>query len=144
MAGPHGILNGTEIKIYIDNALVAYATSGSLNISMDTRESTGLLSQAWKNIVEGDRSWSVDLDGMYAWETDAGGSIYNADWLFDTYLGSRREFTIVFGTKDNESGDVKYSGKGFLTSLSMSGSTEDSATFSASFEGNGELTLTEY
>lgn len=144
MAGPHGILNGTEIKIYVNGTLVAYATSGSLSVSMDTRETTGLYSQAWKTIVEGDRSWSVDLDGMYAWETDGGASPKNADWLFKNHLKSRTIFSIVFGTRDNQSGDVKYSGQAFLTSLSMSGGIEDSATFSASFEGNGELTQTEY
>ena len=144
MAGPHGILNGTEIKIYTNSQLVAYATSGSLDISMDTRETTGFFSAAWTNIVEGTRSWSVSLDGMYAWETDGGTSPKNADWLFKTYLKNRVLFDIDFGTRDNESGDVKYSGKAYLTSISLTGGTEDSSTFSASFEGNGELTLTEY
>ena len=144
MAGPHGILNGTEIKVYANANLIAYATSGTLSISMDTRETTGLYSQAWNNIIEGTRSWSVDLEGMYAWETDGGSSPKNADWLFKEFLKNRYIFNIVFGTRDNQSGDVKYTGNAFLTDLSMTGAAEESATFSASFEGNGELTLTEY
>ena len=144
MAGPHGILNGTEIKVYAGSHLILYGTSATLNVSMTTRETTGLLTQGWESCMEGTRSWSIDADGMYAWETDGGAGLKNADYLFKSIMNLRQRIYINFGTTDMEDGDVKYSGWTYLTSISLTGGTEDSATYSASFKGNGELTLTEY
>jgi hypothetical protein len=143
MAGPHGILNGTEIKIYAGSNLIAYSTSATIHITMGTRETTGFYSQAWESCMEGTRSWTMNIDGMYAWETDGGANPKNADFLFNTYLDTRSSLQISFGTKDAEAGDVRYYGMAFLTSLTMTGGTEDSATFSASFKGNGNIYIDE-
>ena len=75
MASPHGILNGTEIKVYDDTKLIAYATSGTLSINQATRETTNRDSGGWKTTIEGNREFSVSLDGMYAWAKADGSSI---------------------------------------------------------------------
>ena len=139
MASPHGILNGTEIKVYDDTKLIAYATSGTLSINQATRERTNRDSGGWNTTIEVIREFSVSLDGMYAWAKADGSSIKNADYLYDKYIRTTNPLTIAFGTTDGQSDDVKYYGTARLVSLSMTGSTEESATFSASFEGSGEL-----
>lgn len=142
MAAPTGVLNGTEIKIYVGGTLVAYATTGSININHSLREITSKDSGAWKEQMEGLRDWSIDLEGMYAWTDAAGGSITNADDLYLSYIDNRTSFTITWGSTDAEAGDTKYSGTAYLTTVSMSGATEDSATYSASFSGTGAITQT--
>ena len=142
MAAPTGVLNGTEIKIYVAGTLVAYATTGSININHSLREITSKDSGAWKEQMEGLRDWSIDLEGMYAWTDPAGGSITNADDLYSSYINTRTSFTITWGTTDAEAGDTKYEGTAYLTTVSMSGATEDSATYSASFSGSGAITQT--
>ena len=144
MAGPHGVLNGTEIKLYFNNAWSAYAKSCTLTVNMATRDTTSYESSAWETAMEGNRSWSVQADGLYAWETAGGGSIKNADHLFKSFIKNRNLVTITFGSRENESGDVRYDGKAWITSLTMTGATEDSATYSVTLEGYGELDLSEY
>ena len=145
----NGILNGTELKVYSGGTLVAYATSCTLSVNQSVREITNKDSGGAKEIAEGLVDWSVDCEGMYAW-LDASGSAFagGPDDLIlahanaSTSGSTRASFTITFGTTDGETGDLKYTGDAYLTSISMTGGTEESATFSASFGGNGTLTQT--
>tara|TARA_R100000152_G_C6781671_1_gene216759 strand:+ start:6766 stop:7212 length:447 start_codon:yes stop_codon:yes gene_type:complete len=144
------ILNGTDIKVYDSstNILVAYAQSGTLNFSMSTRDITNKESAGFKESLEGLREWSIDLDGAYAWTNAAGSTIDNgADDLFIKYLldagsNTREAFTIRFGNTGGATGDTYYQGTAFLTSVSVSAPTEDTATYSMSFEGTAGLVAT--
>tara|TARA_R100000781_G_scaffold115006_1_gene88392 strand:- start:970 stop:1404 length:435 start_codon:yes stop_codon:yes gene_type:complete len=142
MAAPAGILNGTEIKIYAAGTLVAYATSGTINVNQSPRETTNKDSLGRKEVKEGLTDWTVDLEGMYAWVDDGGSAVSNADDLINSYILTRASMTITFGTTDTETGDTKYTGTVYMTSASLSAPTEESATFSSSFQGTGQLTQT--
>ena len=142
MAAPYGILNGTEIKIYAAGSLVAFATSGTININQSPRETTNKDSLGTKQVKEGLTDWTVDLEGMYAWLDNAGSALTNADDLVSAYILTRASLAITWGTTDTETGDTKYSGTCYMTSASMTGGTEESATYSASFQGTGQLTQT--
>ena len=52
---------------------------------------------------------------------------------------SKKDF--IFGDTAGGTGshDVSYSGSGFITSVSLTGGTEDTATYSLSIEGTGVL-----
>ena len=108
MASPQGILNGTEIKVYDGTRLIGYATSGTLSINQATRETTNRDSGGWKTTIEGNREFSVSLDGMYAWTKANGSSIKNADYLYDKYIRTTNPLTLAFGTIDGDTDDVKY------------------------------------
>tara|TARA_R100000655_G_scaffold35833_1_gene69661 strand:- start:38 stop:484 length:447 start_codon:yes stop_codon:yes gene_type:complete len=144
------IINGTDIRVYDSstNILVAYAQSGTLNFSMSTRDITNKQSGGFKESLEGLREWSIDLDGAYAWTDAAGSAIANgADDLFLKYLldagsNTREAFTIRFGDTGGATNDHYYQGSAFLTSVSVAAGTEDTATYSLSFEGTGGLTQT--
>lgn len=143
MAAPAGILNGTEVKVYAAGTLVAYATSGTISVNQSPRETTNKDSLGRKEVKEGLTDWTVDLEGMYAWVDDGGSAIAGgADDLVNAYILTRASLTITFGTTDTETGDTKYTGTVYMTSASMSAPTEESATFSASFQGTGALTQT--
>ena len=141
------ILNGTDIRVYdgSTNDLIAYAQSGTLNFSMSTRDITNKQSGGFKESLEGLREWSIDMDGAYAWTNPAGAGIADSlDDLFLKYLldlgsNTREAFTVRFGNTGGATGDTYYEGSAFLTSVSVSAGTEDTATYSISLEGTGVL-----
>jgi len=137
------ILNGTEIKVYSTstNNLVAYAQNCTLNVNHSPREITNKESAGYKEILEGLRDFSIDIDGAYAWTNAAGAALTNGidDVLETNVLNARQAVTFIFGDTTTTS-DVSYSGSGFITSVSLTGGTEDTATYSMSIEGTGVLT----
>jgi len=139
------ILNGTEIKVYSTGTtnLVAFAQNCTLNVNHSPREITNKESGGYKEILEGLRDFSIDIDGAYAW-TNAGGSALTDgvdDVLETNVLNARQAVTFIFGDTQSTS-DISYSGSGFITSVSLTGGTEDTATYSMSIEGTGVLTQT--
>lgn len=139
------ILNGTEIKVYSSgtNNLVAFAQNCTLNVNHSPREITNKESAGFKEMLEGLRDFSIDIDGAYAW-TNAGGVALTDgadDLLASNYLGANRTpVSFIFG--DTSTNDVSYSGSGYITSMTFTGGTEDTATYSLSIEGTGALTQT--
>ena len=141
------ILNGTELKIYSGTSgqtnLVAFAQNCTVTINNTTREITNKESNGYKEVLESLRDWSIDVDGAYAWTDASGAALSNgADDLIQTnILANRVQFDVIFG--DNQAtGDVSYKGKVYITSASMTGGTEDTATYSLTLEGTGALTQT--
>ena len=139
------ILNGTEIKVYSTGTtnLVAFAQNCTLNVNHSPREITNKESGGYKEILEGLRDFSIDIDGAYAW-TNAGGSALTDgvdDVLETNVLNARQAVTFIFCDTASAS-YISYSGSGYITSVSITGGTEDTATYSLSIEGTGELTQT--
>lgn len=139
------ILNGTEIKVYSTGTtnLVAFAQNCTLNFNHSPREITNKESAGFKEILEGVRDFSVDIDGAYAWTDASGSALTNgADDLLQTHLlANRLKVDFIFGDTASTH-DVSYAGSGFITSISLTGGTEDTATYSLSIEGTGSLTQT--
>ena len=139
------ILNGTEIKVYSTGTtnLVAFAQNCTLNVNHSPREITNKESGGYKEILEGLRDFSIDIDGAYAWTNAAGAALTDGvdDVLETNVLNARQAVTFIFGDTASTS-DISYSGSGFITSVSMTGGTEDTAVFSLSIEGTGVLTQT--
>ena len=141
------ILNGTELKIYSSGTtnLVAFAQNCTLTVNNTTREITNKESAGYKEVLESLRDWSIDVDGAYAW-TDAASPnaplTNGADDLIQTnILANRLQFDVIFGDTQSTS-DISYAGKVYITSASMTGGTEDTATYSLTLEGTGALTQT--
>ena len=87
------------------------------------------------------RDWSIDLDGAYAWTDAASAVLTNGadDVALANIITARTALTIKFGNVAAATGDTVYSGSVYLTSFSVSAGTEDTATYSMSFEGTGVL-----
>ena len=97
-----------------------------------------------KKIMEGLRSWDVSVDALYAWMQPDGNPISNETLseIFTGYWTTRAKFTLTFGVTTTAQNDTKYVGDAWLTSVSLTAPMEDTATFSASFQGTGELVQT--
>jgi TP901-1 family phage major tail protein len=137
------ILNGTELKVYSTGTtnLVAYAQNCTLNINNTTRDITNKESAGWKESLESLRDWSIDVDGAYAWTSAAGTALTDGvdDLIQTDIIACRLKVDVVFGDATSAS-DVSYSGKAYITSVSLTGGTEDTATYSLTLEGTAALT----
>jgi len=137
----NGIINGTKFGIYEDAKLIAYATSGSISINHSARETSNKEDAGWKTVMEGQRDWEVSCEGMVAFLDLSGGAIAGStiDELFTAYITTRGTFTISF--ESATSGDKKWSGSGYISSISVDAPNEESTTYSVSFTGTAPLTL---
>lgn len=143
------ILNGTELKLYSTSGsgvgtdiLVAFAQNCTLNVEHSPREITNKESGGFAENLEGLRSWSIDVDGAYAWTDASNSPLTNGadDTLETNVLNARQKFQVRFGgLQTGSTGDVSYYGDVYITSWSATGGTEDTATYSMSLTGTGEL-----
>tara|TARA_R110000744_G_scaffold282777_2_gene394392 strand:- start:1572 stop:2003 length:432 start_codon:yes stop_codon:yes gene_type:complete len=136
------ILNGTELKVYSTGTtnLVAYAQNCTLNINNTTRDITNKESAGWKESLESLRDWSIDVDGAYAWTNAAGVALTDGvdDLIQTDIIAGRLQVDVIFGDATSTS-DISYLGKAYITSVSLTGGTEDTATYSLTLEGTGAL-----
>ena len=135
-----GIINGTKFGVYNGSVLIAYATSGSVSINHSARETSNKEDLGWKTIMEGQRDWEISCEGMVAFlDLDAGaiaGTTMNE--LFTSNIATRTPLTISF--ESSETGDYKWSGSCYVSSISMDAPNEESTTYSCSFTGTAALT----
>tara|TARA_R100000231_G_scaffold139628_2_gene121781 strand:- start:7743 stop:8207 length:465 start_codon:yes stop_codon:yes gene_type:complete len=145
-----GLLNGTDLLIKMGGTdgtdyVVAFATSCSLEISMDEIDQTSKDSAGWKQVIGGTRSWSLSSEALYQNEEITTGDNRVTFQSFWNYLGDPTdgrkkvyvEFTIAGST--SAANNVYYSGNAIVTSLSVNGGTEDQSTYSVTLTGSGQL-----
>ena len=126
-----GVVNGTNIGVYIGGTKVAKATSGSISLTHSPRDITSKDSAGWSESLEGLREWSIEVEGMFAFDATYGVVDLNA------VLVARAAVTIRFSTE--VSTDEYWEGTAIMGDLSADTGVEESATFSASFQGTGAL-----
>lgn len=124
---------GLEEKLYC-------STTCTLNLTQDTVQASCKDGEQWAAAVEGQKSWTVSVEGLYDDEPEAGtkGFIDLADLIID----GPNDSTLVFGQETPIEGDTYWSGQAILTSCSLTGPDNEFATWSAEFTGNGALTKT--
>ena len=127
-----GKLSGTLLLLYVDGTAISSTTSHSMSYEMATRDATTKSSSGNEEVLPGLRSWGIDFDSMVAFDDAKGYEELRA------LINGRTEVTLLFTTTD--SGDPRWSGKAYLTSISMDAAVEDTVTMSGSFKGTGELT----
>lgn len=140
MAASTAIMNSTNVVIGISTdggttySSIARATSSSLSVSMDVRDTTNKDSAGWRELLEGLKSWSLSADGLVCFNVTGKKTISD---LYG-YLNSRTAVTVKFGSAGT--GEKVYSGLAYITAVSQDSGFEDNVTYSVSFEGAGALT----
>lgn len=125
-----GFVEGSDFLVYIDaTSPIAYSKSCTLNMTLGTSDTTNKDDSGWAGALPSVRSWSVDGDGLYNY----GGTTSE---LFGMY-NNRTRASIRFTNKTT--GDKYYTGYCYLTSLSISAPDKDTATYSFTFTGDGQL-----
>lgn len=136
-------INGTLILFNVDvadgtPAELALTTSATLNIEMDLPDASTKGSAGWAEHIQGQKSWSIDIDGLADFVSSTG----NVEKLAN-YVINRTAVDVEFvpDSTDSPAGTyVKYAGEASMASISLVAAMEDTATLSGSFTGNGALT----
>ena len=111
------IMNSTDVVIQISEDdgtsydIIGRATSASLSVSMETRDTTNKDSAGWQENLEGLKSWSLSGDGLVTYSIS--GDFDTPDDLF-TLLSNRTLVKVKFGSAT--SGEIDYTGDAYLVS----------------------------
>ena len=136
-----GITNGTLIAIYKDVAgtltKIANASSNDFSITKDMIETTNKDSAGAKEYIAGEYGYTMSVEGMFEEDASVGASISWKEILTDLIAGT--SVTIVMTS--NVTGDIKLSGAAFFSDLNLTAPRNDVATFTASIQGTGALTV---
>ena len=135
------IMNSTDVVIQISEDdgttydIIGRATSASLSVSMETRDTTNKDSAGWQENLEGLKSWSLSGDGLVTYSIS--GDYDTPDDLF-TLLSSRTLVKVKFGSATT--GEIDYTGDAYLVSYEQEAGVEENVTYSFGFTGTGVLT----
>jgi predicted secreted protein len=137
-----GPVNGTLISIYKDVSgtlkKIANATSNSLDISKDMIDVTSKDSAGAKEFIAGEYGYTLNVEAIFEDDSSVGaGQVSYKDLVTDLLAGTL--LTIVMTS--NVTGDEKYTGSAFFSSLSLSAPNNDKATWTGTLQGSGALTL---
>lgn len=130
-----GVFNGTALGVYVGSTLVAAAQDVSISMSVETIDVTTKESGGYRELLGGLRTASFSVNGLIDYTEATNES--TADLA--TKLLARTAVTLKFSTE--VTGDQSVSADAICTSLELSGGTEDTATYSATFESTGTVTL---
>ncbi len=133
-----GITSGTDLRISVATNPLAYATSCSLSMSAETRESVSKDStSSWQDSTVGQLSASLSFEGFFTIDdTINSNNREDFEGLFDNFSGKTQiAWTFSTGT----TGDVEYSGNGYITSLDSSAPVEENATYSGTITVTGAV-----
>ena len=135
------IMNSTDVVIQISEDggttydIIGRATSASLSVSMETRDTTNKDSAGWQENLEGLKSWSLSGDGLVTYSIS--GDFDTPDDLF-TLLSNRTLVKVKFGSATT--GEIDYTGDAYLVSYEQEAGVEENVTYSFGFTGTGVLT----
>jgi TP901-1 family phage major tail protein len=139
MARTQGVLNGTDLLIYVNSIVISYATTGKISFTADMRDTTNKDSGGWKSILPGLKSWGVEGSGFVTLgDIEPQIEDYNLSFLFGL-IADKTRVTLKFKTANTA--DYYFQGYAYLTSVSADAPNEANTTYSMSFAGDGELHL---
>ncbi len=127
IAGKNGkvVIGGTT------DAIVVAIKSWSLELSIDTLETTAL-GDSWKKNIPGLKEWSASSEGDYSVTSDTTGQ----KALQDAYLAGTSVTLKLYVDDTNY-----YTGTAYINSLSIEDPVDDLVSISIEFTGNDSLSF---
>jgi predicted secreted protein len=129
-----GIVNGTDLRIYMGGVAIGHATTCSLDLTRETRET--LTKDApgggWATAEVGRKSATLSTDGMFSYDT-------TNKKFSDLFTAFDNGTLLLLRFTTDENGDTYWQGSGYITSLNLSAPVEDNTTYSATFTVNGAI-----
>ena len=65
-------INGTLVLLSADSTAIASTTDATLNIELDTPDASTKDSEGWADHIQGQKSWSVDVEGLATFDYASG------------------------------------------------------------------------
>lgn len=132
------ILNGTNLLIFLDNVAVGCTDSCTLTASKEVVPATCKDGNGARQVLTGEFVWSVAGSGL--WDID---STLGPDEIFDKLKSGARVGIKVAVTDTSGTeliGTTHYRGYAKCTQWELVGPLNAAATYSFTFEGDGDLT----
>lgn len=133
------IINAVDVLFSVDGVPVGCVSSADLTIDRDMDVSTCGASGGWEQVSPGIRRWSASVNSIYREFTSAelatNVSFANAlDMLVDGTL-----VELTFGKPGT--GSTRYIGSAYINQVKYTHPESGAVTWSASFTGNGAITV---
>ena len=125
-----------SISISSGGDVIGFATDFEISINKEVIDVTTLSASGWKEKLVDLKDWKVSVSGLVTYGTPGANEIGSED-LLASILDSDVAVTLLITS--GVAGDSQKTGSAFLTAYNESGSVGDKITFSAEFEGTGEL-----
>jgi len=123
------IQNATAVTLSVAGEVMAHATSASLSVSMDLRDSTTKSSAGWSESLGGLKSWEMSGDAF----VDLTSTNASMADCFDALIAGAAVAAVF--TVDSET----YTGTALITSVSADAGVEENTSFSVSLTGTAAL-----
>lgn len=143
------IIYGGDMMLFITSGAtkypVAFSTTASLSMTMDTREISSKDNGVHKNYKSGKFGWEASTDGLMAF--DLTGTTLGLDDLYAYYKAGAAvdfAFATATGTTPNftvDASKANFTGEVLITSMSLTAADGDNGTYSVSMIGLGDLVL---
>jgi predicted secreted protein len=130
-------INGTSLIIVVDGTAIAHSTSATLNLERAMIDVSSKDSSGDSESIAGQKSASLDFEALVDFSPSAGDNI--ADLITLYQANTAVSWEIASGTAGTA---PKFTGNGFISSLSMDTPMEDATTFSGSITVTGAVTYT--
>jgi|TARA_R100001198_G_C5156979_1_gene163796 predicted secreted protein len=140
------IFNGTDLVLQVQEAngsanefKLLHSQNVSLSINVDTIDVSTKDSNGFRDLLGGQKSFSLSADGLYDFSPTTGTTTDPSDLV--TQMLARTEVTFTFTYSGTlATGDTYYTGSGIVTSFEVSGGVEDAPVYSVSIEGSSAIT----
>lgn len=130
-------INGTSLIIVVDGTAIAHSTSATLNLERAMIDVSSKDSSGDSESIAGQKSASLDFEALVDFAPSEGDNIADLITLYQANASVTWE--IASGTQGTA---PKFTGSGFISSLSMDTPMEDATTFSGSITVTGAVTYT--
>ena len=134
------IVNGTDLRIWIDGTAIGYATSCTFDGS--TAMTEVIHKDSVGNFADkspSTQSWTMSTEGFTSYDVTINGNTRKGiDYLRSAWLNRTR---LYVQWTSSETGKGTLNGYAYITSHSESGAANEEATYSTSFEGDGAISI---
>ena len=127
-----GINKNGDYYVTVNTVKFTHLTSCTLNTEKGTIDVTSFDSSGWRDFLEDDKGWSIDIEAFFAQDAAEGGVQAIVDLIATS--------TVALLLTTGDSGDVTYAGNAIPTSVNVTSSKGAAATVSASYQGTSTLT----
>jgi predicted secreted protein len=136
------VFNGTDLVLKTiaeaggSEFILAHSTSCTLSINVDTIDVSSKESGGKLDVLGGLKSFELSADGLMEFAATSTTKPQSLNQLMQA--GTAVTFTFALDTLAG----YKYTGSALVTSIEITGGTEDASTYSVSMSGTGELLQT--
>ncbi len=135
---------GEELMVFLDNEVIAYSTSHSLSLDIDSSDVSSKMSGDWDDAMPGKVSWGIEVESLVS--TTKG---HLSETKLMHVATKRKPVTLEVsevtktvndeGKKTFAKGKVRYKGLAIITKSQSKSANGEYETMSVSFKGCGAL-----